>query len=913
MSSDPEEALLLQPAAEPDSARTSLESSDTASIILATLNGHAAARHKAERPQRYTDKPGAGLDDTLGNGHARRPESFDLEDADPLAPAVPRPSSRRARLWLCIVAALCLVGWAVAAAQFAAQKPWRDHPPPDKTTATAPGAGPSQAPVAGGGGGAQQLKKIELDEVLGGMWRAARHDIRWIAGPNGEDGLLLDRGGSMDGYLIVDDVRNRDGATVSGTSRRVLMDRPQFSVGGRNIYPTEAWPSPDMKTVLILSDRKSNWRHSFTGLYWLFDVATQTAEPLDPRHPNARIQLASWSPQSDAVAFTRDNNLYLRKLDAQKTVVQVTTDGGTELFYGVPDWVYEEEVFSGNSATWWSKDGQYIAFLRTNESMVPSYPVQYFMSRPSGTTPKPGLENYPEVRQIKYPKSGAPNPIVHIQFYDIAKRTVFSVNIDGDFPDHDRLITEVVWAGNNVLFKETNRVSDILKVILVDTRARTGRTVREQDVKALDGGWFEVSQETRYIPADPAAGRPNDGYVDTVIHDGYDHLAYFSPVDSPTPRMLTSGAWEAVKAPSAVDLKNNWVYYVSTYRGSIYRHVYRVKLDGGPPEPITDDHEEGYFDISLSAGAGYALLDYKGPSIPYQKVLSMPGNTDAYEQTVEDNARLRGLAADHALPTLVYGNITLGGFWFNVLERRPPGFDPRKRYPVLFWQYQGPGSQSVDKTFNIDFQAYVAASLGYLVVTLDGRGTGFVGRAARCAVRGNIGHWEAADQIAAAKSWAQRAYVDEERMAIWGWSYGGFMALKTLEMDAGRTFKYGMAVAPVTDWRFYGPCLSSSFAARELTVRRENRLDIHGALHVHAAAQPRGLRQRFDKRRAGAGEERALPRHARRGRRQRAHAVDVHAHRQAGRRRREQLRRAHLPGLGPRDLLPRRQQDRVWQ
>ena len=653
-------------------------------------------------------------------------------------------------------------------------------------------------------GGGAQLRKIELDDVLGGTWRATRHDIRWIAGPNGEDGLLLDRGGSLDGYLIVDDVRNKDGEMVDAASRRILMDRPQFTVGGRSVYPSEAWPSPDMKTVLVMSDRKSNWRHSFTGLYWLFDVEAQTAEPLDPKYPNARIQLASWSPQSDAVAFTRDNNLYLRKLDTQKTVVQVTTDGGTELFYGVPDWVYEEEVFSGNSATWWSKDGQYIAFLRTNESMVPSYPIQYFMSRPSGTTPKPGLENYPEVRQIKYPKSGAPNPIVHIQFYDIAKRAVFSVNIDGDFPDHDRLITEVVWAGNNVLFKETNRVSDVLKVILVDTRARSGRTVREQDVKALDGGWFEVSQETRYIPADPSAGRPNDGYVDTVIHNGYDHLAYFSPVDNPTPRMLTSGDWEVVKAPSAVDLKNNWVYYISTYRGSIYRHVYRVKLDGTQPESITDNGEEGYFDISLSAGAGYALLDYKGPSIPYQKVISTPGNPNAYSKTVEDNERLRGFAAGHALPTLVYGNITLGGFGFNVLERRPPGFDPRRRYPVLFWQYQGPGSQSVDKTFNIDFQAYVAASLGYLVVTLDGRGTGFVGRRTRCAVRGNIGHLEAMDQIAAAKSWAQRAYVDEERMAIWGWSYGGFMALKTLEMDAGRTFKYGMAVAPVTDWRFYG-------------------------------------------------------------------------------------------------------------
>jgi dipeptidyl aminopeptidase len=118
--------------------------------------------------------------------------------------------------------------------------------------------------------------------------------------------------------------------------------------------------------------------------------------------------------------------------------------------------------------------------------------------------------------------------------------------------------------------------------------------------------------------------------------------------------------------------------------------------------------------------------------------------------------------------------------------------------------YQGPGSQSVEKKFNVDFQSYVAATLGYIVVTLDGRGTGFRGRKTRCIVRGNIGQWESHDQIAAAKMWAKKSYVDPERMAIWGWSYGGFMALKTLERDAGETFKYGMAVAPVTDWRFYG-------------------------------------------------------------------------------------------------------------
>jgi dipeptidyl aminopeptidase len=162
------------------------------------------------------------------------------------------------------------------------------------------------------------------------------------------------------------------------------------------------------------------------------------------------------------------------------------------------------------------------------------------------------------------------------------------------------------------------------------------------------------------------------------------------------------------------------------------------------------------------------------------------------------------MAAAHELPILIYSTINIDGIDLNVVERRPPHFDENKQYPVLFQLYGGPGSQWVNKKFNVDFQSYVASNLGYVVVTFDGRGTGFLGRKARVPVRGHIGYIEGMDQITAAKMWAAKAYVDAERMAIWGWSYGGFMALKTIELDGGETFKYGMAVAPVTDWRFYG-------------------------------------------------------------------------------------------------------------
>lgn len=717
-------------------------------------------------------------------------DRFDVEDGPPWHGVV-KPVDTKARrlLWiLCVIAAL---GWVAALLLFistGSHKPLSSKPHnPDATSTQGNG------------------HKVTLDQVLTGQWSPKSHAISWIAGANGEDGLLLQRGGEGGrDYLVVEDVRDMNDVQAVKANSKTLMEKPGFQVGSKYVIPDQTWPSPDLKKVLVRSDYQKNWRHSGTALYWIFDVESQTGQAVDPDRSDDRIQLASWAPTSDAIVFTRDNNMYVRQI-TDTFALKITADGGPELFYGIPDWVYEEEVFSGNSATWWSGDGKYVAFLRTDESKVPTYPVQYFFSRPSGQEPKPGEENYPEVRQIKYPKAGAPMSVVTLQFYDVTERQTFTIPIKGDFADDDRLITEVLWAGSSgkVLVRETNRESDISKVIVIDALKKTGKTVRETDVNAIDGGWFEVSETTAFIPADAANSRPFDGYIDTIIHEGYDHLAYFTPLDNDQPIMLTSGKWEVVKAPSAVDLKNNLVYFISTAKSSIERHIYSVKLDGSSMSPVTDVSSTAYYSASFSKNGGYALLSYQGPGIPWQKVINTPSNSQNTDIVLEENRPLKELATKSELPIEVYQTINIDGFELNVVERRPPHFDAKKKYPVLFYLYNGPGFQEVDRRFGVNFQSFVASSLGYIVVTLDGRGTGFLGRPTRCIVRGNLGYWEAHDQIAAAKKWAAKSYVDSDRIGIWGWSYGGFMTLKTLEQDAGETFKYGMAVAPVTDWRFY--------------------------------------------------------------------------------------------------------------
>jgi dipeptidyl aminopeptidase B len=753
-------------------SQDSLTSISTTSLVLEQLNAMPA------------QTTGGALGKPTHEFEYRDNED-DIEASRYIPPGKPLSKGTKRLMWLVVV--IAIAGWTLALVSFLLNGTYKhssklayDHETPQKSTG----------------------RKVTLDQIMSGQWYPHRQEISWIPGADGEDGLLLEKNQAGKDYLVVEDVRSRRGDANAMVSKS-LMRSGVFEVNGKQVYPEMVWPSSDLNSVLVVSDVQRNWRHSFTGLYWIFDVDKQEGQPLDPLHPTDRIQLASWSPTSDKVVFTRDNNMFIRSVLSGE-VKQITTDGGEQLFYGAPDWVYEEEVYHTNSVTWWAKDGKYVAYLRTNESAVPEYPVQYFLSRPSGEQPAPGLENYPEVRQIKYPKAGAPNPTVDLEFYDVERAEVFSVDIAGGFADDDRLIIEIIWtASNQVLVRETNRESDSIRLVLIDVKSRTGKVVRTQDVAGLDGGWVEPSQTTAFVPADPANGRPHDGYIDTVIYDNNDHLGYFTPLDAAEPIMLTKGDWEVVEAPSAVDLQNNLVYFQATKQAPTERHIYSVALDGSNLMPIVPVDKPAYYSASFSTGAGYALITYNGPGIPKQDLISTPSNAQSYSETVEQNPALAAMAAAHDLPHKIYQNITIDNFTLQLVEIRPPHFDPHKKYPILFHLYGGPGSQQVDRRFTVDFQSYLASSLGYLIITLDGRGTGYIGRRARCTIRDHIGTLEARDQIETAKVWAAKDYVDAARIAIWGWSYGGFLTLKTLELDAGNTFQYGVAVAPVTDWRFY--------------------------------------------------------------------------------------------------------------
>lgn len=639
-------------------------------------------------------------------------------------------------------------------------------------------------------------KVLSFEDVRKGLFVPESKSIQWIQTPTS---LTNDSGD----YIVFENNIYTLKSLQHEEFSQVLYDFGDvISYNGKDYIFEDITFSNDLKTALITCNKKQNWRHSYFATYFVFDVQNKKFELL---HDSEVIALAIISPDSKKVSFVLENNVYVKDITSYEhnTTTQVTFDGGPQIFYGKPDWVYEEEVYEGDSALWWSPDSKQLFILKSNDTDVPIFPIPYFVQQdPTNAS------SYPIVDKIKYPKAGFPNPVVEFLIYDVTQ------NITLSLPEHDpfyndpeidnveRLITEVVWVGNQqVLLRVTNRESDILKIFIVSScDNKISSTLTRFEDGRNNKSWFEITHNTIYIPK--SENRVHDGYIDLIDVDGFDHLAYFSPANSSEPKnLLTSGEWEVVGGAAAYDFVKDLVYYVSTEKSSIERHVYSVGLDGKNKQTLTDVSDRAWFDVSFSSGARYLLLSNQGPDIPYQQLLDLHENTTTDFTT---NEELKIILANYSIPDVKYGSVKLANdIEVNFRETLPLGFDESKKYPLLFFVYGGPGSQLVQESFSVSFSSVIASELNAVVVTVDGRGTGFKGKKFRNIVRDNLGRYEVLDQIAAAEYWISKGYIDEERTAIWGWSYGGYMTLKTLEHDQGNVFKYGMSVAPVTDWKLY--------------------------------------------------------------------------------------------------------------
>ncbi|ABN67851.2 dipeptidyl aminopeptidase B [Scheffersomyces stipitis CBS 6054] len=658
---------------------------------------------------------------------------------------------------------------------------------------------------------------LNFSAVRDGKFRPNYKSLQWIHEPSS---IESDKGT----YVLKDDSNGH----LEYTIKSIVDDDYSFTLynGSTFNYSDTEYKiesliaSPDLTKAILKTNATHNWRHSSFALYWLLDISESSITPI--LDTTSKLAVTSWSPKSTDIAFIFDNNVYVKNI-ASGEVKQVTFDGSSQVFNGKPDWVYEEEVFAGDIVLWWSPSGDKFTFLKSNDTEVPEFTIPYYVQN--------GHEDYPEVVQIKYPKAGYPNPSVELVIYDLDTEKDQLLELKSEkIVSSDRLITEVVWVGSSVLVKTSNRASDLLEIFLVDSVQNESKIVRSL---TADDSWFEVTSNTLFVPKNESLGRLEDGYVDTVVSGGFNHLAYFSPPSASEGVLLTNGQWEVVGGVEAFDFNKNKVYFVSTMKSSVERHIHSVSLfdksNNGLPKVENITSGEGWFAGSFSSGSRYLLLTYEGPEVPYQKLIDLSSLKDV--KTIESNQEVIDNLDDYLIPEVKYEVIELQDeetgeiFKANAIETLPLHFDSRHKYPVLFFVYGGPGSQLVTKNFAVSFSSVVAAELNAIVVTVDGRGTGYnnynddLGSQYKFIVRDKLGKYEPLDQIAAARLWSEKSYVDSDRIAIWGWSYGGFLTLKTLETDVKhKVFSYGVSIAPVTKWKLY----DSIYTERYMRTPQEN-------------------------------------------------------------------------------------------
>lgn len=655
-------------------------------------------------------------------------------------------------------------------------------------------------------------KHIEMDHVFNGTFWAETKTINWVR-EAGDGVFSVDESGAI---LLVDLKTNKTKTLVERSSVRDEHGQP--------LYWDDWKLSPDAKYVLFQVDRVKGWRHSSYGNYYIHDLEKGSTQPL--AHPSSPpvISYATWAPTSNAVAYVSQNDLYVTPAPGE-AAVRVTQGGNSTIFHAVPDWVYEEEVFSSNYAMWWSPDSSRIAYLRFDETKVSEYTFPIYNPTHDANAVVP----YPHHVTMKYPKPGYENPLVTVHIFDFdsyedsavdswapsVSEHVHTLSWEKQRPQEDSIIQEVAWVNDAALIlKEVARAGDDGNVIHFDLKdpRKPGKVVRRlgKDGEEGDKGWIESSQHITPLDYEDNAGYPTS-YLDVLPNkEGYNHIALFSPADSSEPKWLTTGPWEVTSGILGIDYGKGLVYFVAASPSSIDRHVYSAqipapnssKVTPKPPKPLTNDQQSSWYSANFSPDCGFYALNYGGPGVPWQKVLQI--SKPAFQYLLEDNHQLNQTSAGFQMPEIVRSTIMSDGYELNYMEIRPPSMDDsgRTKYAVLFRVYGGPGSQMVSARWDRDWHHYLACSLKYIIVVVDGRGTGYKGRKLRNPIKGNLGYHEVQDQVNAARHWASKRYVDSRRIGIWGWSYGGFMTSKVVEANAG-IHTLAMAVAPVTSWRLY--------------------------------------------------------------------------------------------------------------
>lgn len=557
--------------------------------------------------------------------------------------------------------------------------------------------------------------------------------------------------------------------------------------------------SPDGTRMLIRTRTQPVYRRSYKAVFYIYNIRTRKLERLSEGGPQ---QSPVWSPDGNQVAFVRDNNIFLVKLLYDNSESQVTKDGKlNEVINGIPDWVNEEE-FSFNTAMTFNADGTMLCWIRYDESAVKQYSLQLF----KGMNPeKEDYAVYPGSYSYKYPKAGEVNSEVSAWSYDIKSHRTKKLEVPLGKEDYMPRILSTNDAGKIIVYT-MNRHQDELNLYAVNPRSTVAKLLIKESVPKYVK---EEAMESIVIDKDYIL-MPSD-------RDGYMHL-YLYNQNGQLLRKIGDGQYD-ITAVYGYDAQTGDVYYQAAALNSHDRQVY-VTEKNGKTLRLTD--QEGWNSAIFSADFKYFINTWSDRNTPY--VYTTRSNSGKVIATNLDNKELQTKTRKYGwTPTEMFSFITSEGVKLDGWMVKPANFDANKRYPVILFQYSGPGSQQVIDSWNIGsmgqggaYDQYLAQQ-GFVVVCVDGRGTAGRGAEFEKCVYQRLGLYEAKDQVETALYLTKQPWVDKENIGIWGWSYGGYCTL--MSMSEGRpVFKAGVSVAPVTSYRFY----DSVYTERFMRTPKEN-------------------------------------------------------------------------------------------
>jgi len=620
-----------------------------------------------------------------------------------------------------------------------------------------------------------QQKDITLEEIWGGEFRTERLDVLRSLN-NGKE------------YAVLNYNRTERASTIdvydykSGQKARTLLNSKDLEEVPYIIsYDFNA----DESKLLLATQLEQVFRRSSLGTYYVYDLASKSLSLLSEN----KVQEPTFSPDGTKVAYGYKNNLYFKDLASGK-VTQVTTDGvKNEIINGITDWVYEEE-FGFVRAFDWSKDGAYLAFIRFDETEVPEFSMDVY-----------GKELYQTQTVFKYPKAGEVNAMVSLHLYNLDNTSTSTVDVSGY---NSYYIPRLQWTNDPAVLSVqlTNRHQNVLDLVFVDAPSNTSSLIHREK----DDAYVDVTNDLTFLN--------DNSFIWTSEKDGWNHIYHYSK-EGKLINQVTKGDWEVTNY-YGFDPKTARIYYQSSEKGSINRDVYSVSSTGKNKVRLTQ--KTGSNSAAFSSDYTYFINTFSNSQTPFEFTLN-DAMTGKQIREIKDNQTLKDELANYKMSPKEFSTIIVNGHELNMYTIKPKDFDPNKEYPLFMYQYSGPGSQQVADRWNgsNDYWHQMLAQQGFIVACVDGRGTGLKGRDFKKMTQKELGKYEVEDQISVAKKLGKLPYIDEDRIGIWGWSYGGFMSSNCLFQGAD-TFAMAIAVAPVSSWRFY----DTIYTERYMQTPQEN-------------------------------------------------------------------------------------------